>query len=67
MGTRKRTTIPYKVRQIAVKHSISIKDAMSEYNRIQQARVISSEESIQEYALSVSRSINQFKLNKSRV
>ena len=63
MSKRKRTTIPYQVRQIARKMDVSITVALAEYNSIQQARAISSEQDIQSYALSVSNSINQFKLN----
>lgn len=63
MANRKRTTIPYQVRQIARKMNVSLSSALTEYSSIQQARAISSEQDIQSYALSVSNSINQFKLN----
>ena len=63
MANRKRTTIPYQVRQIARKMNVSITVALAEYNSIQQARAISSEESMQGYALGVSSNINQWKLN----
>ena len=63
MARRKRTAIPYQVRQVARKMNVSITEALKEYNSILQARAISSEQDIQSYALGVSNSINQFKLN----
>ena len=65
MGTRKRTAIPYQVRQIARKHSVSIQQALIVYNDIQRARAVSSDNAIQAFASNLSQSIQSFKLSKS--
>lgn len=62
MGTRRRTTIPYKVREIARKYNVSIQDAIKQYNEILRSKEEDTND-LQAFALDVSSSINQWKLN----
>lgn len=65
MGTRarrRRTTIPYKVREIARKYNVSIQDAIKQYNEVLRSKEEDTND-LQAFALDVSSSINQWKLN----
>lgn len=64
MGKRKRISYPYQVRQIAQRAGVSLAEALTEYNRIQQARATSLDQDVQQFALGVQNSINQFKLKQ---
>ena len=64
MSKRKRTTIPYQVRQIATKHKVSIQQALIVYAEIQRARAVSTDTSLQSFAKGLASSINNFKLNR---
>ena len=64
MSNRKRTTIPYQVRQIATKHGVTIKQALIVYAQIQRARAVSTDTSLQSFAKGLASSIQSFKFNR---